>query len=128
MSEQLQDWRHIWLYAKEHYKRGFMMEDLKILIGHHAALEPKRVSENDILSVMCEIVYPYFTSGNVEYKLQTLLKDLILTSQGTKRPLDVGCVVARLLSVIQLVKTRRGGKEIINLGEPDFNLLPEPEK
>jgi len=129
MSETLQDWRHIWLYAKGHYARsGDLLSDLKVLVGHHSAIKPEHVTEGDILIVMCEIAHPYLMTGNAESKLREFLANLIRISQEKKTPLSVADVANRLLVALSLVRTRYGGEEVIKLGEPDYNLLPAPAK
>ena len=124
-----QSFRHIWLYAKGWYKRGNLMEDLRILVGHHTALKLAHVTDSDVLTVLCDIAVPYLvTEGNVVYRMREFFRDLIQVTQHKKRPLTIEDIVIKLLGVLQGVRTKRGDEVIINLGELDFNLLPEAER
>lgn len=129
MIEELQDWRHIWLYAKGHYKRGDLMKDLKVLIGHHAALMPEHVSDEDILIVLCENAIPYLTTeGNVDYRMRKFFEDLIFATHHENRPLTVADIAQKLLSVLSIVRVMDDeGRAVINLGEADYELLPKPQ-
>jgi len=49
-------YRHLYLYAKGHYERTTIMEDLKVIIGKRSMILPEHVSEENVLLVTSNAV------------------------------------------------------------------------
>lgn len=128
MSEGLTAWRHIYLYAKGHYRREGILTDLRIIVGRGVACEPQHISNTDILDVVYEVVSPYLTDTVRSMSFLTVLWNLLDVSRSKDRPLIVEDIVAELLSILSVIRVRGAdGKEFIKLGAPDYTLLPRPE-
>ena len=117
--------RHIWLYAKGHYKITDTVEDLKKLMGERSNIDPEYITSGDIISVLLSVVYPLISS-------EEKTKDFIIglhpenyfkaSNSGDYTFQDA--FFKKCLSVIRYVTVRKDGEWIIDLGEPDPELLP----
>jgi hypothetical protein len=129
MSEKLHPDRHILLYAKGHYRREpeKMFQELGVLVGSLVGVPPMLLSAHDILCVVFRITFPHITqANNPEWELRSLLENLITVTRREGRPLTAEDVVKRLLAILARAKIRDGETILINLGEPDYSLLPPP--
>jgi hypothetical protein len=114
---------HILLYAKHWYKRGYIIKDMKILIGERSGIEPKYIDQKDIFIVLFGIVYPYIKE---EHPLREFLSDIIsgflyIDQTVFERFIKV------CLSVLSNIPVKEGNKILIELDEPDYTLLPKRE-
>jgi hypothetical protein len=99
---------HIWLYAKNWYKKTDIIEDLKVIMGKRCALYPEQVKQKDIEIILLDIMYHHI---NNEYRFN----DFVLSC------VEDG-VIKTCLSFMAIteVKDIEGG-----IGEPDYNILPK---
>ena len=124
---------HLWLYAKHHYVRHDVWEDLKLLIGVRNLLEPECIPKNDVLCVVGNIAIPFLQSGS-GYALQDFFTRLSLRAIN---PFGLGRLqserqsemyedrlLAGFLSVMSHQRVRQGNVVVIPLDKPDPDLLP----
>jgi hypothetical protein len=120
---ELQDYRHIWLYAKGHYQRENVTEDLQNIIAERNMLEPSHVHEEYLYSILLDIL--------IEHAQPHLLADYILEAFGVKtlfpnKPHTREDGLISLLGKICCLPVRDADKNIcINLGVIDTNILPK---
>ena len=131
-KEEYQDGRHIWLYAKGWYRwSDDLMADLRILVGHHTGIELKYLSDEEVFWAIMAIAVPHIKPSNVVSRVgfgfENILYDLVIRSQTELRPITYADVLDRLLLALSSVKVRHGHRVLINLGEPDYTLLPKNE-
>lgn len=116
--------RHIFLYAKGWYERKDIMQDLKIIVAERCGLDPKYISDLDVLRVIIGVVYPYINSANkFSYFLLECFKDFTkpsFFSKETNIP-KVTKELLRHLTTVRVVDNK--GKKLLDLGEPDYKLL-----
>jgi hypothetical protein len=106
--------RHLYLYAKEWYKKSDdILQDLKIIVGERSGLYPEHITENDILIVLSELVWKHLKNYTWSAFYQFLFDCR-----------DRGFIPA-FLTVLDLTKKSKIG---FDLGEPDYNILPKPDK
>lgn len=121
---------HIVLYAKGHYKRSNMMDDLKILVANRSGLEPDQIFDTTVFDVIYNIAYPFLT--------QSFLRSVILDSFGDNNSkfyiegndqTSLAQIIERLLVIISMIGVLDDdGNTIYELDEPDYSILPKPKK
>jgi len=52
---------HVYLYAKGHYKKTNVIEDLKIIYGKRNGIEPEFITLADIVSNLADLTFQYIT-------------------------------------------------------------------
>lgn len=133
---------HIYLYAKGHYERGDVVEDLKIIIGQICATDPEFLSKNDVCHYLTKIAFLHMNELFIDplTSFRDFIFDLdpkncwkvgyrVKVYKESKEPYDFEtAVICKCLSVIQMADVRRGNKILIELDEPDPNLLPLHKK
>lgn len=123
---------HIWLYAKNWYKKSNVIMDMKTILAHRSGCEPQHIREEDIIIVLTHIVYPYLN----EQKLIELAKRTFIpfNYREMKSVYFFQNYIESLLSILNFVQVKEistcTGKEkiLIELDEPDYTLLPKPDK
>lgn len=131
---EVHDSAHIILYAKGHYKRTDLIEDLKILLGKRNAIYPEHISMGDIVFCLADLAYE-LGLVNTESRFLRFLEDA--SPQGCKfvgypetEPYDYAKAIIRVcLSRLKLTDVRKllpnGEYEtILELGEADASILP----
>ncbi len=120
--------RHFFLYAKGHYRRRDVLEDVRALVADYTAMSSVQVSDNDVVTVLCDIAIPYLLkSADPVRAIRKAICDLVETSRRECKVLDARDVVSAMLVILGWARVREGEEEILHLGEPDFTLLPRPE-
>jgi hypothetical protein len=109
-TEKVNPDTHIWLYAKNWYKKSFLFNDLRVIIGKRCALYPDDVSLKDIEIILLDIMYHHIKS---EYQFNEFV--LKCVEDGVTKT----CL--SFMSIVEL-KDIEGG-----LGEPDYSILPKSE-
>ncbi len=121
--------RHIFLYAKGHYKANDQTEDMKIIIGNRSCIKPEHIPEKDIFLVLLPIVYNYIQNDrqfidfisdlNPNNSLRNLFPNKHNLYDFNKE------LLSKCLSVLRFQNI----KDIpFDLGEADSNILPLKEK
>lgn len=119
-------YRHIFLYAKDRYRRGNMMEDLRILVGHITAIVPEHVRDEDILEVVHGVAFEQMLKRGTSERIQLgIYSEILRVTRKEDRPPRIQDIVENLLAILTITRVRTKEKEILlNLGEPDYELLP----
>jgi len=130
--------RHYYLYAKGHYKRIDLWEDLSIIQREYCLIDPKHINclidpkhitAYDIIQVLAGIVWDHIDRRRfieVFHAIgpHTMERDFFGED---KRYSYYESVVEEMLSILREVRVFRDGKCLLDLGEADFSLLPENE-
>jgi hypothetical protein len=123
---------HIFLYAKYHYKRGNVISDMQHIIGERCALEPEHVDVESIISVLTEVTYPYIKTENQMFEF---LKDCFRRAStkcfyvNHETKFGAEEIINSMLVILGNQKVYdKEGHELIELDEPDYDLLPKPER
>jgi len=128
--EKRKNWdSHIWLYAKHWYERTDVVEDLKKILADRSGIEVGHINIQFIFIVLCEIVYPYLTENNFVTFLEDSFKNTLGLEYKTSTTLSK--LFERMLWILHDVQTKekRKGKWkiLVELDEPDYNILPKRE-
>lgn len=120
---EIEEARHIILYAKGHYKRGDMMEDLQKIIVHITGLEKRFVYPHVIYDIVAKIFNKYVSVQDKNNFISALFSYDIFEGQPTQ--ITTEKAITYLLSTLACLKTRASDGSIrLDLGEPDPNILP----
>jgi len=135
MAEELNRHRHFYLYAKGHYKRGRThaeeLMNLKVLAAEYCGMLPEHVTDQDVRRILSRLTFQHIRG---DHSFSELLEDIgpksfrnnLFAEQGF--PYDYyGVLIQRLLVILSTCKVRdaKGWLSGMNLGEPDFGLLPK---
>ena len=137
MSEKTEEkysaFRHVWLYAKDWYvKDEDLWKDLRKIVSREVAMQEENVTDGNIIDVVIGVaLFALKQSGNVDHTLRCVFSSLF---SGIKHHMEDSFhepeeyILLELLSVIRLAKTTDDdGEVLINIGEPDPDLLPLSE-
>jgi hypothetical protein len=123
------EWHDLWLYAKNWYgKSDRPIDDLKRIIGRDTGTDPRYVTNSDVLQVVYEVAAPYLVvqpTSSLQSFFIVLARLLNISRWGD--PITVEDVIEVLLHALWTVRTHdEEGNVLLNLGEPDYTLLPPP--
>lgn len=127
----MNSYRHFYLYAKHWYKRTDIVEDLKILIQNRSGIDAIHLNTNDILENLIDLVWLSISrSGNPSHFFSEFVFDTAMPQEwwkfyGKEKDSQELITIKKCLSVMSLTNVSDIDGE---LGEPDFTILPEPEK
>ena len=115
--------RHLVLYAKEHYRKSrYVLEDLKKIFARFLCIESRFLSDQDVYARVLEVFLKVTSVGS-----QHLFWERLFCENGKQyrsiTPLDM---IDRLLGKIAICQVRDGDNVLIELGDPDYTILPEP--
>ena len=117
-----ESYRHVWLYAKNWYKRsGDIIGDLKRILGERYNIPPEYLLICDIIEELLSVVHPIIL--NSKYKFREFAIDLRSCNRwqyGAEGESFDLVLIKKCLSIIKCAKV----KGIIELGEPDPSILP----
>lgn len=112
--------KQIVLYFKLRFKITDMMEDLRILVAENFGIPVDSTMNYHIYDHMLDIFFRLQKSGHITIGTQEFLEQLFSYN---RKVVDQRIMIERLRAHIQNCKG-----EGLNLGEPDYALLPEREK
>jgi len=127
---------HIYLYAKNHYERTDLLEDLKVIIGHTYLLDPVFVTKTDVARILLQLTHEYIVQDERSFfdfikRINPSNLDWYHKMQGVEPPeydfeLSLIQTCLSTLSLLQVRRTKDDGtwEEIINIGEADPEILP----
>ena len=123
---------HIYLYAKGHYEITDTISDLRIIVGERCCIFPEDVRIVDIYNLLTRMAFQHIIdSYNTMHFLGEFLDDInpknmwrVITKQEDKNYDFTMAVIEKSLSVIRHVKVKDGDKILLELDEPDRNILP----
>jgi hypothetical protein len=118
------------LYAKNHYKRGDLITDLKRIYSLRNAIDPEHISKSDILSCLINLVEKFVSNPATEcrFSLYDFLKAIdpngYYRNKKVEYDFDMACI-EKCLSIIRSTTVFDGnGKEIVPLDNPSEEVLP----
>lgn len=119
----MQQFRHFYLYAKNHYKRTDTISDLKHILAHECALDERYVDIRDIFELLLRLVSHHiqgeFQFADLVMRLMGNLRIPILCPQNDTERLNY------LLSFLANTKVvKENGEIIMELGKADPKVLP----
>ena len=120
----LNPYRHFFLYAKGHYERGIVIEDLgKICTAY---LQHDLHSENDRIRILFRATKTIKKSFTIEYVLNEVLDN----SSEFNYPFDfkthqLSVLEALINTALSMLALSTIDEIEGSLGEADFNILPE---
>lgn len=133
---------HIILYAKYHYKRTDVVEDLKRIYSHRNAIDVRYLSTADIASMLFSLYMnlvtdPSFSMGII-LSMENFINDLrpdqcwrtgyIWKDNSEGYDIDLAIIYSCLSLLMNIqVKDTEKDKVLIPLDEPDFSILPKNE-
>ena len=147
-TKELDPHRHFYLYAKGWYNRsGSILCDLSIIQGEYCGIDSSHISKYDISRMLIGLAYKHIENEhqfldflshlNPSYCwwVGYLHKDSPTDMHGSykedeKLPYDFHlALIHSCLSILSLAEVRRfvegeGYKDLLNLGEPDYSILP----
>ena len=115
----LNPFRHFFLYAKGHYKTGVILEDLgKICTAY---LQHDLHQENDRIRIL-------FRATNTikkEYSIEKVLDEVLTASRQYDDPFDLTAKDSLIEAALRMLRYCTVDEIEGSLGEADFNILPE---
>jgi hypothetical protein len=118
--------RHIYLYAKNWYKRTDLIEDLKKLLSVRSGIPQEYISTENIVHVLSNITSNYIGTPD---KAERFIDDLHHRYTFNKYFINEESsfeetLITTMLSILAFLEV----KDIpFELGEPDYNILPKKD-
>jgi len=136
-TEEVVDYNHVILYAKGWYKKTDRIQDLQRILGMRCGISADRINVRDILYTLSTIFYTYCVKNENYFTdfTKSLFEWVNVPNVGTRMYSDITtirhaieCLLGKI-SIIQCRDTKRNGQEVIllNLGKPDYSILPKSE-
>jgi hypothetical protein len=120
----MNSYTHVYLYAKNHYKITNVIEDLKILIFQRNNTLVEHITTKDILRSLLPLAFEAIQeSDNPSYSFEEFVITLIPSESWKINAQNDNLetrIIKNCLSVIRHTTVER-----LNLGEPDFSILPK---
>lgn len=115
--------KQIILYSKKWFKRTDIITDLKVMISNWSGSELKWTTEHDVYWMVSEAFAKSVSTDN--RILIWFLKDDLYRYEET---IEIKEMIKRMIGKMAILRTRNGDEIIIDLGEPNYNLLPKSDK
>lgn len=120
----LHPYRHLYLYTKGHYKQDDVIEDLKKILGKIMGINATLIRTKDIVRVLATITYPDISKSESSF--------LNFISHLNSSQTDVEfSLISYFFSILSMTLVREtmpdGSVKVLDLGEPDFDILPAPD-
>lgn len=116
-QSELEPLRHFYLYAKNHYvESDNRNEDLKIILAHYCGVRIDHISIFDVIRVMSGIV----SDGDTLHELMQSTR----WCEKSRQLVVANCIIDYLLTKGSIARVKDGDVTLLNLGEPDPNILP----
>jgi len=121
--------RHIYLYAKGHYKHTDTIKDLQQIFSARNGIDSEYIRTKDMARVLLSIVYPHIESKHqfIEFILALHPNEFWKCWLESPKQHDFfEAVIGKCMSILAMttVFDIESGKTIMNLGEPDPTILP----
>ena len=125
--KELADFRHLILYAKGHYERVDLMNDLDRIFSERCAING--MSRQDIWMLCGHALEMYAKKHDREEFLREMFKPMMgVEENALGQWFDESCPLERairlVLRVLQRLTVVEAGEVVLNLGDPDPTILP----
>lgn len=123
--------RHVYLYAKGHYKQIDTIKDLQQIFAERNGLEAKYILPEAIARMLLSMTYSYIENKHqfLEFVLDLHPNEFWKCRLEYRDQYDFfKAVIGRCLSILMMTEVlNKDGKIIMNLGDPDPKILPLKE-
>lgn len=122
MKNNLNTYRHWYLYFKGWYKKTNIIEDLKKIQSNWSGIDERHISKYDVLSVVTSILYPHLSKDKFFKFIDDSLKENTRFVGGSVNSCHIERMIYSAKSILSKVD-----KDSIDgdLGYPDFSILPK---
>ncbi len=111
--------RHIILYCKGHYKKTELMTDLKVIVGKFCDISIEHIENKDVYYWVTKIYFEFYNKYQIVSNFLDLFK--------WENQHDYKSIIKFMCSYIAILPIKNKNEIIIDLGEPDYTLLPKKE-
>ena len=126
------DYNHLILYAKKHYKRGDVIQDVRVILAERCGLEVEQVSDDDVWQ-MAHYALLKYSYKYIDQFLRELFKPM--PDENDYGPLvwfSDTCPLVRAVRLVLIYLARvkvldKDHNKILELGNPDPAILPLSE-
>ena len=118
---KLEDYNHVWLYAKGHYFKDDRLEDLKVIVGERCALDPQYVNNEEIFRILLTITHRHLRE---DLYVRMLLEVFGIRKLFPNEPHEIKDGIGHLLGAICQIQIFDDNEMLINIGEADVKILP----
>ena len=123
MSDNLLPERHFIHYANGEYERNESYYEIQCLAARYLSKYPDSISGIEVLTVVCDVVYPYLSREIFENIIKSFFTNENFNAY-QKSILNEVCQMLISISLKYPIKVTAENKALINLGEPDPTILP----
>ena len=129
MDKILNTYQHVYLYAKNWYKRTNTLEDLKRILSIRSNIGADEISNEDVVRQLLHITYPHIVkSGNPPHFFEELFIDMLPENEWKRYMCQNDDIYTKIckscLNFLNFVKV----SEIEDLlGPPDYTILPKKD-
>ena len=121
--------RHVYLYAKGHYKCTNKIKDLQRIFSVRNGIGPEFISAANIANMLLSMAYPYIESKHQWEDFIFSLRPSNRWKYWIESPNEYDfeeAVIGKCLSILAMttVFDTESKKIIMDLGEPDSSILP----
>lgn len=133
-KKNIENWRfkmknadsHLYLYAKGHYQKDNLIEDMKKILSERSNIPKEYIQTQDILVVLLRLTYKHIKGNEGKFTnfMFGLLPDYIWKFGGkAEEKIDI-TIIRNCLSILQNVRVKNEGKILIELDDPNPDILP----
>ena len=121
----LNTYRHWYLYCKNWYKKTDIVEDLKEIQSNWSGIDKDHISEYDVLQIILDVVWPHIVN---KYQFIAFMDNQLEGNTrfigGTPEDGHIKRVILSAKSMISMASVETISGE---LGEPDYSILPKKD-
>ena len=127
---------HIFLYAKGHYEKDDLIQDMKRIVGEMVNIESKYMCVGDIVQVLLNVVHPYIRSSHdfINFVLDLQASRYWKLTTGSDWELVASndpytfekATIRKCLSILMMIKVHdyATGETFVELDDQDPSILP----
>jgi len=115
---------HVYLYAKGWYKKNDVIDDLKTILGERSGVEPRHIRKSDIIIVLSNIVWKDMNAARFQTFLANIINEPIFPNREKEDIPVEDRIIEALLRSISLMPVKSNGEVVVNICDPDPELLP----
>lgn len=111
-------------YAKGAFKKGDLLNDLLVVVADYLGMYQKDINETHVLRVLYGTFCMYIPEHRRRRLLEGMLIDIYLKS-ARRESISLGDILNPILGVLSIVRVLDENKKmLVNLGNPNYSLLP----
>ncbi|MFA5298881.1 MAG: hypothetical protein WC389_11805 [Lutibacter sp.] len=118
-------YRHVILYTKSRYANSHNeLNDLRTLIARYDGLEQENENLIDDFKIYMILVNTLCEIADNE-AIRKLLYNFFYKPLSKPEPLIIEKAIYEMTQILSVIKVRQGDEILLDLGEPDYKLLPK---